>query len=148
MLAHLGKGHHVEVAAGRERFGILWARTETGDAVARLSQFRPRPTLVLRDGATVQKTALWALTQPLDMALAERANKRLAYRLKCPHKHAMPKGYAFRPPGCEIRNGRRVPVVVVEFNPDATYTAGQVVGRDRPDRGLPDPPKPRPRRRP
>lgn len=114
---------------------VLWAVIDSGRAGARLARMRPRPTLVLGEGDSVRRTALWALQAPLQWDWTVRANKRIAHFLGTPKKHAEPT-HMIRPPGTHVRDRGLVPlpVVVHELNPDALYTPRAVVGhlRDAP----------------
>jgi hypothetical protein len=118
------------------RSGVVWAHLESGDSCARLSRFRVRPTLVVSEGGSVRRTAVWALTRPLSHDWCERANRRLAHFFRGPKKHCGTTGRLYIP-GTVLRAGRKrpVPASVEEFNPDAIYTARQVVGalKDAPD---------------
>lgn len=110
---------------------VLWCRGETGEAWSRLQNFRPRPSLVFRDGRTCRFTALWWLDKPLPR-LADpekdwltRANRRLASALKgrmgaTDPEWLMPCGLS----------------VLVEADPARRYTARQVIEKlaDRPSR--------------
>lgn len=104
----------------------LWARVESGEAARRLEAFRPEPTIVLRDGKTVRRTALWALTQELEVEWVRELNRRLQHRFGAPKKHAE-VDFAFHPPGTVIRRGRAVEVVV-ERVVEALYGAREVAG--------------------
>lgn len=115
---------------------LCWVVTDSKDAAGRLERFGHPPTLVLREGATVRKTALWLLNRPVDRERVIRANRRLAYALRCPTvKHSDPDSMTLPLPGTFLRNGRTRPVpVVVEALRPVNYTMAQLVGR------LKDPP--------
>lgn len=110
--------------------GALWARVESGASLQLLERFRPRPTLVLRDGDTVRHTAFWALSRPLRAPLYDNlreANRRLAGAMKAPKKHAEP-GFAFAPMG-QLAGRSRVRVVRLSGE---LHDPAHVAGRLRP----------------
>lgn len=125
----------------------LWVRTETGRAQQLLGRFRPRPTLVVREGDSVRCVALWALSESLSTeprwmrygrghSWLEEANRRLAHELDCPKKHASP-WFAFNPPGAILREGRKQPALHhVVYRSEGLYQPRQVVGHLAP---APDP---------
>lgn len=114
---------------------LIWARTQSGPAAERLRRFRPRPALVLRDGASVRYTAFWALEEALSYEHAERANKRLARFFNAGGYGDAAIGFSFWLPGTMLRLGRRqtLPIRLVHYEL-RTCTAREVVGR------LKDPP--------
>src|SRR5438270_5084577 len=68
-------GRALEVAAvprrSRDSWAIgpgwcLWAKTQGGPSLALLEDFRPVPTLILREGRTSRLVALWALSEGLE----------------------------------------------------------------------------------
>lgn len=126
---------------GLQRCSVLWAVTASRESCERLQRFRPRPTVVLREGRTVRSVALWALDQRLTWEFTERGNRRLAHALRTPKKFCTPE-FAVRPPGSAVRNGPDGPrmfparINVVEWAPNLTYMARQVVAH------LPEPPDP------
>lgn len=115
----------------------LWAVVDTGDGVQRLARFRTRPTLVLGEGDTRVRAAIWALSKPLKWPWTVQANKRLAHHLGGPKKFSDPD-HSIRVPGSFVRDGRIVPlpIHVLEMNPTGLYTAAEVV------KYLPDAPDP------
>lgn len=115
---------------------ILWVRTDTGKEAAKLRNFRPRPAVVIREGASSRYVAFWALLDPLpDLDWLERANRRLAHHLGTKKKYAK-DSFTFSLPGAVLREGRSrpVPVELVRFEPEV-LRARDVVGklRDAPD---------------
>lgn len=140
----------------RVESSIVWARTgeatqrtKPADQVKRLRNFRPRPSVVLREGGTNRYVAFWALLDPLpDREWLERANKRIAYNLGTPQKWSGPE-FTFHLPGSVVRTKivkkkdqepervacRPYEVELVRFEPDVVR-ARDVVGR------LKDPPEP------
>lgn len=115
---------------------VFWVRTEGSKQLALLERFRPRPTIVLEEGDSSRRTALWGLTVPLSYEWLVRGNKRLAHGLKASKKWAEPE-FMFNPPGSCLRDGRARPVLIrtAESNEQAVYRPGDVVGRlrDAPD---------------
>lgn len=116
---------------------IIWARTESGPAAAKLRAFRPLPDVVVREGSTVRYVAFWALLDGLVAYQVEDANKRLAKFLNNGSYATAAADFTFHLPGTIVRVGRRrgheLPVELVRFEP-AVHTLEAVVGR------LPDPP--------
>ena len=110
---------------------LLWVRTESGRAASRLRSFRPAPTVVIREGASVRYVAFWALSDPLEGDWLDRANRRLAHALDCPKKHAS-TAFTFQLPGTILRAGRSrpLPVELVRYEPEV-LSAREVVGRLR-----------------
>ena len=124
-------GHYLE----RVPSSLLWARTHSGAAAAKLRQFRPLPDVVLREGGSVRYVAFWALQEPLSPDLTEQANRRLAKYLNAGQYADAAADFQFFLPGAVVRHGRGrpVPVELTRFEP-ALHTAREVVGR------LKDPP--------
>jgi hypothetical protein len=106
---------------------VLWARVQGNDQARALLNLEPHPTVVLRDGPTTRRTALWALNKPLKPDWAEKAVLRLQHRVGGAQKAVADPTWVFEPP-CSW-------VGVESYDPDALYTARQVVG------ALSDPPK-------
>jgi hypothetical protein len=108
---------------------VLWVRTEGKAQAAALKRFRPSPTVVLSEGSTSRKVALWSLDRPWGFEVIERANRRLAYALRTAPKWSVLE-FDFAAPGSCLRAGRArpVPVVVEWMDARGVYTARQVVG--------------------
>lgn len=124
-----------------DRSAVVWARCETGASMARLEMFEPRPTLILQDGESVKRTALWWLSVELNRAYLLKANERLAHAVGGVKAAAWPEGW-IEPPG----PGTRVQIASLT---DALYHPNEVVGAERPGGKLIDPPRRRwPRRTP
>lgn len=115
---------------------VLWARVEGKKEAAALERFRPRPTLVVREGSTSRMVALWSLRRPLSYDWLVRANRRIAHKLFGPKKWAEAE-FMLPCPGSCLRTGRArpVPVHVESFDPAAIYVPREVVGglKDAPD---------------
>lgn len=117
----------------------FWVRTESGESVRRLERFKPRPTLILREGSTNRMVAFWALERGLYAEDIERGNRRLSYALQTAAKHCEP-AFRFHPPGTVIRAGRARPVVVhVHDCTEALFPVSMT--RRLKDRPKPDPSK-------
>jgi hypothetical protein len=118
-----------------DRARVLWCRVESRREADNLQRFRPAPTLIVREGATHRRVALWSLREPLTYEWLVRANKRIAHRLYAAKKHAAPE-FSFPVPGSCLRLGRcrPVPVLLERFEP-VIYRPRDVVGglREAPD---------------
>lgn len=109
---------------------VLWARVESKRAEGALRFFKPRPTLVVREGGSCRHVAVWALSDVLDQRWVVELNRRVAHRLGAAKKHC---GLEFEmpAPGTVLRAGREarpVLVHVAEFRDDAVYGAREVGG--------------------
>lgn len=60
----------------------LWVDCDSQESVEHLRAFRPLPSIVVRSGTQGRLHAWWSLRASVTPLWAERANKRLAYRLK------------------------------------------------------------------
>lgn len=107
----------------------LWARVESRHGAKLLADFKPEPTLVLRDGDTVKRTAFWWLDNPLDPIWALKANERLSQALGGIRKHAALDEHLVPP-----QASRGVQEIHLEAIRLRIYHPNQVVGSDRPDR--------------
>jgi hypothetical protein len=58
---------------------VLWLRLERPACAERLARLPVGPTLVVREGRSSRRTALWALSRPLCGTWITRANERLAH---------------------------------------------------------------------
>lgn len=110
---------------------LLWCRLQTGDATRRLERFQPGPTLVIREGMTVRRWALWALSVPLRGPWIERATERLSYALHGLRRAANPS--TLIPTPFAASDEPRRPWI--EYETSVSYTPRDVVGqlRDAPD---------------
>lgn len=116
-----------------DRSAVAWVRIETGAARASLAAFTPEPTLILQDGDTLKCTALWWLSTELNRAYLLKANERLAHALGGVKAATFPEGWISPPgPGTDVR--------VAHLDVDARYHPNQLVGDERPDGRLADPP--------
>lgn len=137
------QGQQVELGLPERREGnggpgmcsCLWVWVESRDAAARAWRFRPRPTFVLKVGASCKRLLIWALEERIPEVLVVPANKRLAYALHSPQKWAKPEKLRIPIPGGVVTVGRKRPApVTVTRNGDEMYLRSAVVGR------LKDPP--------
>lgn len=114
---------------------VIWARLQTAKHAETLARFNPGPTMVLREGKSPRRVALWALAEPLNLVWSERANKRVAHALGTQKKWGAAEQH-FHPPGTTLVLGARpVRVWAEHLDPGALYLARGVVGhlRDAPD---------------
>jgi hypothetical protein len=141
MVSRMAEDRDVLLSAGSRRrrgfgschrAGVLWARVEGKRQALELLRFRPSPTIVLREGSTSRRTALWALRQPLSGEWLDRANRRVAHKLFAAKKWGVPE-FEFHAPGSCLRVGRArpVPVRTEWFDPTALFMAREVVGQLR-----------------
>ncbi|MHB1539278.1 MAG: CHC2 zinc finger domain-containing protein [Solirubrobacteraceae bacterium] len=64
-----------------ERVWALWSDIDGRNALNRLAEFRPLPSIVVRSGSIGSAHAYWPLRAPLSGAEAHAANRRLARHL-------------------------------------------------------------------
>jgi hypothetical protein len=69
-------------AAAVDRVWCLWADLDGPEALERLDDFRPSPSLVIRTGSPDCAHAYWPLREPLFPHWAQRANRRLGLALR------------------------------------------------------------------
>jgi hypothetical protein len=103
---------------------VLWARLERPASADLLSRLPVGPTLVIREGRSSRRTALWALSRPVSGDWIARGNERLSHACKGRRRTADPSSLFESP-----------------FSPDKTYveyedagpfhTAREIVGRLR-----------------
>lgn len=137
-------------AAKRAKGGVgtataFWVRVEGTVQNRWLAGFQPQPTIVLREGSSSRRWAVWALEHPVRWVGVDRANRRLAHRMRAPKKWAEPERLWLPAPGCCLRRDRARPVpIVVERLEAVTFTGLGVVGDrvvdGRRHRALPDAP--------
>ena len=110
--------------------GCLWARLETKKHADALSRFRRGPSLVIREGRSQRRWALWWLQQPLTVDVVARGNRALAFTLGCTQKFGSEPETAFLPcPGSTHTFGKRPVLVAVEFTAlDRRYRPGDFRG--------------------
>lgn len=115
-----------------ERAWALWADCDTADAVGRLRDFKPLPTMVVRsgslDGDEPKLHAWWQLKTPIPAANVRRANRRIAHALGADDGSVTNPAAVLRPVGSFNRkNGEPRPVECAYLSLDA-YTAAEIVG--------------------
>lgn len=136
VLRRRGEAEHHTVGQG----AVVWVKLEDGKAFKRLGAFHSGPTLLLREGGSVRRYAVWALDRSLPLEWIEKACKRLAYHLGAKQKWAHPEAMWLPVPGSTLRHGRESRPLLVRSEvcaPERVYTAKMLVGR------LKDPPPPR-----
>jgi hypothetical protein len=114
---------------------VLWTRLERPGCAEKLSRLAVAPTLVLREGRSSRRTALWALSAPLWGEWITRATERLSYALGG-RRGAADASALIPSPFTRQTFGRRTPArVYQEFESDSRATAREIVGglRDAPD---------------
>lgn len=137
--------------AGKPKGGVgtataFWVRVEGTVQNRWLASFRPEPTIVLREGSSSRRWALWALEHPVRWVGVDRGNRRLAHRMRAPKKWAEPERLWLPAPGCCLRKDRARPVpVVVERLEPVSFGPLDVIGDrvvdGRRHRALPDAPE-------
>lgn len=136
----LEQGPHMELELSGGRYGAFWCMVSGSEQNAFLARFRPHPTLVMREGSSSRRTAVWALHGRPDLLSYEqivKGNKRIAHALRAPKKNADPDRARFVVPGTALREDRSRPVpIVVEHLSVEEFRPRQVVG------SLKDPPVP------
>lgn len=101
---------------------LLWCHLRTAEAEQQLERFRPAPTVVLREGETQQRWALWSLSRPLSGSWVQRGNDRINHWLRGLRRDGNPETLIPSPFG----EGW-----AVEFEWPAVYTPREIVGRLR-----------------
>jgi hypothetical protein len=117
--------------------GVIWTRVESRKAAASLARFRPSPSLVLREGGSVRRVAVWAVRKRLSPMDAEKVGRHLAHKLGTAKKWAS-TAFTLRPPGGVIRHGRTRPCPVVVEGGSLEAVTMRELCRSLPRR-LPDP---------
>ncbi len=126
----------VRAAGGVWQATAFWVRVEGSEQNRWLERLRPEPTLVLREGSSSRRWALWALEHPVRWVGVNRGNRRIAHRVGAPKKWSEPERLWLPAPGACLRRDLARPVpVVVERLEAVAYSPLEVVGRlkDAPD---------------
>jgi hypothetical protein len=121
------------------RFGAFWVRVEGSDQNRELSRL-PRPNMLLREGGSSRRVALWWLNTRVDHLAYQyvlQGNRRLAYFCGATQKQGDPDHAQFPVPGTSLRNRKKPVPVLVEHLDVGEYRPREVVGR------LKDPPPPK-----
>jgi hypothetical protein len=109
---------------------VLWARLESPACAPCLSRLPVAPSLVVREGGSSRRWALWALSRPLRGDWITHANERLSHACQG-RRGAADASTLFPSPFTRLTNKARPVRVYAEFE-SATYaTARQIVGRLR-----------------
>lgn len=112
---------------------VLWARLDRPEAGERLGKVPLAPTLVLREGRSSRRYALWALSRPLSGEWIDRANARLSHACRG-RRGAGEATQLVLSPFTRITTAARPVPIEIEYESDTYATARQIVGR------LPDAP--------
>lgn len=114
---------------------ILWARLDRPDCADRLARLPVGPTLVVREGRSSRRYALWALSRPVSGDWIDRANARLSHACKG-RRGAGTATQLILSPFTRLTNAHRAVRVYVEYESETYATAREIVGRlsDAPDR--------------
>jgi hypothetical protein len=114
-------------ANGVVRGWCLWADLDGPEAIERLRDFHPRPSVVIRSGSDDCAHAYWPLREPLSPSDLQRANRRLALALGADMASTDP-ARILRPAGTlnhKSQPAREVRCTRLELD---TFTAMDVVG--------------------
>lgn len=111
----------------------IWTDHDGPESVARLDNFRHRPTVVIRSGTGPNRHAYWQLSRPLDAGQAGRALRRLAHHLGADMACAEP-ARILRPPFTTNHKSDPPAVVDLEHLDVTAHDPAELVGH------LPDPP--------
>jgi len=110
------------------RAHILWARLDRPDCAERLAKLPVAPTLVVREGRSSRRYALWALSRPLSGPWIEQANARLSHACKG-RRGAGNAAALILSPFTRITSGKRDVGVYVEYESQTYATPREIVGR-------------------
>jgi hypothetical protein len=105
---------------------VLWCHLRTREAEQQLERFRPAPTIVIREGETYERWALWGLSRPLSGSFIQRGNDRINHRLRGLRRDGRPETLMPSPFTGRMRT---------EFETTETFSPRQIVGhlREAPD---------------
>jgi hypothetical protein len=110
-----------------EHVWSLWCDCDSPQAVDKLAEFRPRPSIVICTGSPDHLHAWWPLREPLSPAWAKQANQRLALALGA-DRNATDAARILRPAG-SLNHKRCPPDPVTCIHLDTEmFTVGDVVG--------------------
>jgi len=107
---------------------VLWARLDRPECAERLARAPFPPTLVIREGRSSRRTALWALSRPLSPRFVAQANARLSYAFKGRRSAGMPEALILSP-FTRLTSAVRPVAVWQEYESDSYGTARDIVGR-------------------
>lgn len=109
---------------------VLWARLESPACADSLARLPIGPTLVVREGGSSRRTALWALSRPLCGDWITQANERLSHALQG-RRGAADASALFPSPFSRVTTKARPVKVYAEYESGSYATARQIVGRLR-----------------
>jgi hypothetical protein len=113
---------------------VVWARLERPESAERLGRLPVPPTVVVCEGRSSRRWALWALSRPLEGRWIDQANGRLAHAVRG-RRGTADASTLILSPFTSLNVGRRTPMRVrIEWESTTYATARQIVGR------LSDPP--------
>ena len=115
---------------------ILWAWISGTAQVQRAHRFRPKPSMVLRMGASSERLLIWALREAIPVMLCEGANKRLSYAFRAPYTRSTVESLRIPLTTLTANRKRLVPVEVTRMELEPMFLRSEVVGR------LKEPPAP------
>jgi hypothetical protein len=107
---------------------ILWARLDRPDCAGRLARLPVAPTLVVREGRSSRRYALWALSRPLSGDWIDQANARLSHACQG-RRGAGSAASLILSPFTRITSAKRAVRVYVEYESESYATAREIVGR-------------------
>jgi len=114
-------------ALGYDKAHILWVRLDRPDCADRLARLPVGPTLVVREGRSSRRYALWALSRPLSGDWIGQANARLSHACKG-RRSAGNAPALILSPFTRITTGKRDVNVYVEYESQTYATPREVVG--------------------
>jgi RepB DNA-primase from phage plasmid len=134
---YVGVALRVRSAGGRDavdRSHLAFVEIDTPDALARLSRFPHRPSMIITSGTPGHAHAYWTLHTPVGVPEIERANRRLAHHLGG-DRASVDAARILRPPASwNHKHSPPSPVDLVELDPTRRYEIDTLVGE------LEDPP--------
>lgn len=109
---------------------VLWARLESPACATGLAQLPVSPSLVVREGGSSRRWALWALSRPLSGDWITQANERISFALKG-RRGAADASACFPSPFTRLTHKARPVKLYAEYESGSYATARQIVGRLR-----------------
>lgn len=110
----------VEVAVGLSQIGgyvtqstVLWSWVKGSEQVKRAQGFKPRPSIVLKIGASSERLLIWTLRNPVNTAISDAYNARISYALRAPRTRSKAEALRIPVPGTFLRLGRARPAAVL-----------------------------------
>jgi hypothetical protein len=124
------------------RVWALWADLDSRQALERLRDFRPLPSIVTRSGTPNRAHAAWQLREPIPPAWAQRGNRRLALRLDGDLGATDPARVLRTPLTLNHKHSPPRPTLCTRLELDA-FTFDEIVGGLPDDRTYVAPPQPK-----